>query len=117
MGMSADAAATLERLDREFQSLRRAPRRRSASPHRRRRCGPGRSAAPCSSRDDRNECELLAAFLRLSGVEVATAGDGADALDYLRAPPSRVVLLDMIMPRCDGPTTVRAIAKTRPSPT
>lgn len=60
--------------------------------------------------DDRNECELLAGFLRIAGVDVATAGDGADALDYLRnqGRPD-IVLLDMVLPRCDGPTTIRAI--------
>ena len=34
------------------------------------------AAAPFSWRDDANECELLAGFLRLAGVEVDTAGDG-----------------------------------------
>jgi len=73
---------------------------------------------PCKGRkallveDNANERELLARFLRLGGFEVDTAGDGADALDYLRG-PSRpdVVLLDMGMPRCDGPTTVREIRR------
>ncbi len=60
--------------------------------------------------DDQNERELLAGFLRLSGLKVDVAGDGADALSYLRtqARPD-VILLDMILPRCDGPTTVRHI--------
>ncbi len=60
--------------------------------------------------DDANESELLAGFLRLSGFDVDTASDGCDALDYLsekRRPD--VVLLDMQMPRCDGPTTISAI--------
>lgn len=62
--------------------------------------------------DDRNECELLAGFLRLAGLDVHTAGDGAAALDYLNyhGKPD-VLLLDMILPRCDGPTTVRAIRR------
>ena len=60
--------------------------------------------------DNRNERELLAGFLRMSGFEVATAGDGADALDYLQSNSTPdVMLLDMMMPRCDGPTTVRRI--------
>jgi CheY-like chemotaxis protein len=60
--------------------------------------------------DDRNTSALLAECLRLAGVEVETAGDGLAALDYLRT-HSRpdVMLLDMAMPRCDGPTTLRAI--------
>jgi two-component system, OmpR family, response regulator len=60
--------------------------------------------------DNQNERELLAGLLRMAGVDVDTAGDGADALDYLRTTvPPDVMLLDMAMPRCDGPTTVRAI--------
>jgi carbon storage regulator CsrA len=60
--------------------------------------------------DDCNECELMAGFLRMAGIDVATAGDGAAALEYLYGhEPPDVVLLDMVLPRCDGPTTVRAI--------
>jgi two-component system, OmpR family, response regulator len=60
--------------------------------------------------DNHNERELLAGFLRVSGFDVATAGDGADALDYLQSHDNPdVLLLDMMMPRCDGPTTVRQI--------
>jgi carbon storage regulator CsrA len=62
--------------------------------------------------DDRNERELLASLLRVSGVEVDTAGDGTDALDYLRARARPdVVLLDMGLPRCDGATAVREIRR------
>jgi CheY-like chemotaxis protein len=60
--------------------------------------------------DNCNESTLLAEFLRLHGIAVVTACDGQDALDYLQQ-HSRpdVVLLDMRMPRCDGPATVAAI--------
>ena len=60
--------------------------------------------------DDANESELLAGFLRMSGYQVDTACDGCDALDYLaeKGRPD-FVLLDMQMPRCDGPTTISAI--------
>jgi carbon storage regulator CsrA len=62
--------------------------------------------------DDRNERELLAGLLRLNGMDVDLAEDGATALDYLRARGNPdVVLMDMILPRCDGPTTVREIRK------
>jgi carbon storage regulator CsrA len=62
--------------------------------------------------DDPNESNLLAGYLRMTGFEVDTAGDGADALDYLHshARPD-VVLLDMLMPRCDGPTTIGRIRR------
>jgi DNA-binding response OmpR family regulator len=61
--------------------------------------------------DNANESSLLASYLEQRGIEVITAADGADALDLLsaRPKPPDVVLLDMMMPRCDGPTTVRAI--------
>jgi carbon storage regulator CsrA len=60
--------------------------------------------------DDANECELLAGFLRVSGFEVATSGDGAAALDYLSSHElPDVILLDMIMPRLDGRATIGKI--------
>ena len=60
--------------------------------------------------DDANECRLLAGFLRMGGIEVVTAADGEDALAALdRDARPDVVLLDMFMPRCDGPSTLRAI--------
>jgi carbon storage regulator CsrA len=60
--------------------------------------------------DEPNEREMLAGFLRLHGYQVATAGDGLEAIEYLESneTPS-VVLIDMRMPRCDGPTTIRRI--------
>jgi carbon storage regulator CsrA len=62
--------------------------------------------------DDANESELLAGILRMTGFEVDTAGDGADALDYLHSHDRPdVVLMDMLMPRCDGPTTVGRIRR------
>lgn len=62
--------------------------------------------------DDQNERELLAGFLRVSGFDVDTAGDGCDALDHLRAGERPdVVLLDMGLPRCDGATTAREIRR------
>jgi len=62
--------------------------------------------------DNSNECALLAEFLRLHGIKVETANDGQEALDYLKCHDRPdVVLLDMRMPRCDGPTTVAAIRR------
>jgi carbon storage regulator CsrA len=60
--------------------------------------------------DNLNESELLASYLRLSGFQVDTARDGCDALSLLEAElRPDAILLDMRMPRCDGPTTVNAI--------
>ncbi len=60
--------------------------------------------------DDANEGELLAGYLRMSGFDVDRAVDGLQALIYLsrhRSPD--IVLLDMRMPRLDGPKTVSSI--------
>jgi carbon storage regulator CsrA len=60
--------------------------------------------------DDANERGLLAGLLNMNGCECATAADGFEALDYLRNHDRPdVILLDMHMPRCDGPNTLRAI--------
>ena len=62
--------------------------------------------------DDQNERELLAGFLRISGFDVDTAGDGCDALDrFLAGTRPDVVLLDMGLPRCDGAATTREIRR------
>jgi carbon storage regulator CsrA len=105
-GRAEDAQALAEQL---AEDLRRLQRRLVAEPG---------DPPPCQGRrallveDNANERELLARFLRLSGFEVDTAGDGADALDYLRGRGRPdVLLLDMGLPRCDGPTTVRAIRR------
>ncbi len=60
--------------------------------------------------DDATECELLAGYLRLSGFDVTTAMDGLQAMVHLsKDERPDVVLLDMKMPRFDGPKTVSAI--------
>jgi two-component system, OmpR family, response regulator len=109
-GQSQHAQATLVKLGEDFELLRE--RLESAGE----KVVPQPAKQPRKVRkallveDNQNERELLAGLLRMAGVDVDTAGDGADALDYLRttALPD-VMLLDMAMPRCDGPTTVRAI--------
>ena len=62
--------------------------------------------------DDPNERDLMARFLRKAGLDVATASDGADALDYLnrRGHPD-VVLLDMGLPRTGGAEVVRTVRR------
>lgn len=108
-GLVAQAQASLQQALREHSELEKelasekpaapAPRRTSSSQIR-----------ALLVEDDRNECTLLAEFMRLHGIKVETAGDGQEALDYLRAHDRPdVVLLDMRMPRCDGPATIAAI--------
>ncbi len=60
--------------------------------------------------DDVNQRELLAGLLGMNGCQCDQVGDGEDALAYLdsgRRPD--VILLDMALPRCDGPATLRRI--------
>lgn len=60
--------------------------------------------------DDSNQRELLAGLLRMNGCDCATAADGDAALDYLAAHERPdVLLVDMWMPRCDGPGTIRRV--------
>lgn len=56
------------------------------------------------------ERKLLGGYLELCGFEVITAADGQDALDYLsmHSVPD-VVLLDMMMPRLNGPAFVQQV--------
>ena len=62
--------------------------------------------------DDANEGVLLAGILRMTGYEVDVANDGADALDYLHSHERPdVVLLDMLLPKVDGPTTLGRIRR------
>ncbi|MCA9151612.1 MAG: response regulator [Planctomycetales bacterium] len=60
--------------------------------------------------DNENERQMLSTFLRLKGYQVVDFSNGEEAMDYFEAaePPS-VVLVDMHMPVCDGPTTIRAM--------
>jgi carbon storage regulator CsrA len=108
VGLTWSAEEAVEQARRGLEALRRQVSLGSSSPR-------GRSARRRKAllvEDNANERELLALFLRQSGVDVDTAGDGADALDYLqrRAAPD-VVLLDMGLPRCDGATAVQAIRR------
>lgn len=60
--------------------------------------------------DQANEREMLAGLLRMHGYQVDTAADGLEAIDYLGDHDKpEVILIDMRMPRCDGPTTIRKI--------
>jgi carbon storage regulator CsrA len=110
-GLSADADKTLLKLEEEFRTLREQTEdivEKALNPE-----PPAAPAASCRAlvvEDDNNERELLAGFLRFAGMDVATAGDGADALDYLKKQGrTDVLLLDMMLPRCDGAATIRAI--------
>jgi two-component system, OmpR family, response regulator len=112
LGLAQESDSTLDQVDREIQELRRHLEGAAERPSPRPPARPARRRKALLVEDDGNERELLAGFLRLAGLDVDTAADGADTLDYLRA-GSRpdVVLLDMVLPRCDGPTTLREIRR------
>jgi carbon storage regulator CsrA len=70
----------------------------------------GRQRRALLVEDNANERRLLAGFLRTSGFQVETAGDGGAALNWLcNQNRPDFILLDMVMPNCDGPTVVRRI--------
>ena len=55
--------------------------------------------------DDLATREALSLYLSIDGYAVATAANGREALDRLRAGPRpRLILLDLVMPVMDGPT-------------
>jgi carbon storage regulator CsrA len=62
--------------------------------------------------DDADQRELLAGLLSLAGCDCDTAEDGQAALDFLASHERPdFVLLDMWMPRCNGPETVKRIRR------
>jgi carbon storage regulator CsrA len=108
-GAIADAEQTLEHLEEDLGLLWE---RLHAEPPKGVERPPARKAQTLLVEDNANERELLATFLRISGLDVITAGDGSDALDYLHSHGQPdLVLLDMGLPRCDGATVVREIRR------
>ena len=60
--------------------------------------------------DDVLERELLSKLLAKKGFDVIDFGDGIEAIDYIfKERPDATVLLDMRLPKCDGPETIRRI--------
>jgi carbon storage regulator CsrA len=106
-GRAAEAAEVLGAIDEDLALLERRLGGEPAA-----HADPGGLRRALVVEDNDNERELLALFLRNSGLDVDTARDGADALDYLQT-HSRpdVVLLDMGLPRCDGATMVRQVRR------
>ena len=71
---------------------------------------PGTKGHTLIVEDNANENQLLASYLRMNGFRVDTAHDGCEAMRMLESEMRPdAVLLDMWMPRCDGPSTVSAI--------
>jgi CheY-like chemotaxis protein len=59
--------------------------------------------------DDPTILATIAELLDLEGYAVATAANGAEALEYVRRDSPRLVLLDMRMPVMDGWAFARAV--------
>jgi carbon storage regulator CsrA len=107
-GQGEAANDTLDRVREEIAGLDSALTTRD----RPQAVAPRRAPSALLVEDDRNECQLLAGLLRISGFEVSTAEDGHEALDHLaRSGPLDLMLLDMMLPRCDGATTVRMVRR------
>jgi CheY-like chemotaxis protein len=62
----------------------------------------GKSGAILVVDDDAAVREGVRALLESEGYTVATASDGAEAIEKLRTEPVRLVLLDLAMPGVDG---------------
>lgn len=60
--------------------------------------------------DAENEREMLAGFLRLYGYDVTAVVDGVEAMEFLQSNEKpNLILIDMNMPRLDGPSTIQMI--------
>ncbi|WP_373650762.1 response regulator [Schlesneria sp. DSM 10557] len=103
IGETVDLEANLSEVLREFSDLERATHDAVVE---------AKSTTPkvLIVEDQANERELLATCLRLGGFEVATAGNGREAFDYLHEHElPDIVLLDMRMPDVDGPTFLKSV--------
>ena len=107
-GLAEEAEATLQKALRELDTLNETIGGTEGA-----QTNSDQERPPCRAllvEDDANESELLAGYLRMSGFDVDRAMDGLQAMVYLsrhRSPD--IVLLDMQMPRMNGPKTVSSI--------
>jgi DNA-binding NtrC family response regulator len=64
--------------------------------------------------DEENARTTLSRILRREGFEVASAGNGVEALDFLRKNKVEIVITDINMPEMSGITFLREMNKTYP---
>ena len=76
--------------------------------------GPGGGAAVLVVEDEPALAAAVAEVLTDAGYRVERAGDGRDALDRVRATVYDLVVCDLKMPRMDGQTFYREVAKSTP---
>jgi two-component system, OmpR family, response regulator len=111
-GQIEEAEGTLARMQSDFQLLLHGVDGEAEQSSAKTSARSGQPRKALLVEDDRNERELLAGFLRHSGLAVDTAGDGAAALNYLVSHDKPdVLLLDMGLPRVDGPSIVREVRR------
>lgn len=62
--------------------------------------------------DSENEARLLSQYLEMSGCETSVVGNGLEAIQWLQqnSQPD-VILMDMNMPKLDGPSTIERIKR------
>lgn len=65
--------------------------------------------------DDGQITSTFKAILCGEGYDVATAADGAEALEHVRRGPFDLILLDLLLPGMDGWTVLRHIRAAAPA--
>jgi len=108
-GMTGDAEATLQKALQDLlsldQALAAASKNATATQSQ-------KAIEALLVEDNPQEEALLASYLRLNGIKVETAHDGLEALEFLSTNKRPdFMLLDMRLPRCDGPATLSAIRR------
>ncbi|MBQ7671439.1 MAG: response regulator transcription factor [Clostridia bacterium] len=66
--------------------------------------------------DDTNICELLKIYFENEGYEVAVANDGSEAIQSFKMNEPDIVLLDILLPKKDGLSTLREIREFSSKP-
>lgn len=66
--------------------------------------------------DDTNICELLKIYFENEGYEVAVANDGSEAVQSFKLREPDIVLLDILLPKKDGLSTLREIREFSSKP-
>ena len=64
--------------------------------------------------DNTDSRDALALILRSAGHEVVGAADGEEAVDFYRARPFDLLVLDLLMPKRDGFETLRLLKSEFP---
>ena len=101
LGQIGEMSSTLDKIESNFRNVQQRAEHLEAEQPRVARSTKRRALVV---EDDCNECELLAGFLRLAGLDVHTAGDGTAALDYLNVTGKPdFVVMDMVLPAARRP--------------